>query len=136
MVSFITPTILMVRLEKLIKTVSDNDAQSAIKLCRKYIDDLENRSISISIIKPNEAHLIAEDLFEIELLITIGLMNHSTERLKKINNKIIKLLVNYNMIRNRIMNDISNQDTIGTLAMLPIDCLRDIVDKLQVDYVW
>ena len=134
MVSIITPAILMIRLERLVNSVSVNDAQSAIKLCRKYIEDLEN--ISTSIISKNEARVLAEDLFEIELLITLGVMTFASERLKNIYDKIIKILVDYNIFRNRLMNDVLNEDTIGTLAMLPSDCLRDIVDKLQVEYVW
>lgn len=136
MVSVITPAILMIRIERLINSVSINDAQTAIKLCRKYIEDLENRSITVSIIKQNDARFIAEDIFEIELLITLGAMTCAAEMLAKINNKIIKILVNYNIFRNRLMTDLSNEDTIGTLTMLPKDCLRDIVDKLQVEYVW
>lgn len=136
MISFITPTIMMIRLERLINTVSNNNAQSAINLCRKYIEDLENRSISISIIEQNDARFIAEDLFEIELLITLGLMSCSEQRLKKINDKVIKILVDYNMFRNRLMQDTSDVDKIGILSTLPNDCLRIIVDKLQLEYVW
>ena len=136
MVSIITPTILMMRMERLVHNVSVNDGQAAIKLCRKYIEDLENRSNSISILKTSDARVIAEEIFEIELLITLGLMTCAEERLKTINNKIIKILVDYNIFRNRLMNDVSDNNTIGTLAMLPSDCLRDIVDKLQVEYVW
>lgn len=136
MVSVITPAILMIRIERLIHNVLINDAQSAIKLCRRYIEDLENRSISISILTSNDARVIAEDIFEIELLISLGVMSCATERLKRINDKIIKTLLPYNIFRNRLMNEVSNNDTIGTLAMLPNDCLRDIIDKLQVEYVW
>lgn len=136
MLTVITPAIMMIRIERLMNHVSINDTETAIKLCKKYIEDLDNRSISISIIETNDARYIAENLFEIELLITLGVTSCATIMLKIIKNKIIKILVNYNILRNRLMNDSSNVDTIGTLAMLPGDCLRDIVDKLQVDYVW
>jgi hypothetical protein len=134
MALIITPAILMIRIERLINKVSVDDSESAITLCRKYIEDLENKSISI--ININDARLLAEALFEIELLVTLGLMRCGEELLKTINDKIIKILVDYNIFRNRLMNDVPNEDSIGALAMLPTDCLRDIVDKLQVEYVW
>lgn len=136
MVSVITPAILMIRIERLINNVSVDDNQNIIKLCRRYIEDFGNKKLSVSITSQNDTRFIAEDFFEIELLVTLGAMTSAINKLKKLHHKIIKILVNYSIFCNRIMNDKSNEDTIGTLSILPTDCLRDIVDKLQIDYVW
>lgn len=136
MVSIITPAILMIRIERLINNISVDDNQNIIKLCRRYIEDFENKKISVSITSQNDTRFIAEDFFEIELLVTMGAMTSAINKLEKLHHKIIKILVNYSIFCNRIMNDKSNEDTIGTLSILPTDCLRDIVDKLQIDYVW
>lgn len=134
MVSVITPAIMMIRIERIIDSISINNNESAIKLCRKYVDDLKQKSVSI--ITEDEAELIAQQLFEIELLIILGLMRCAEEEVKKIHYKIIKLLTNYNILRNRIMSTVSNKHTIGELATLPNDCLENIVERLQVEYVW
>lgn len=134
MVSFITPAIMMIRFDRLIENLSTDKKDSAIKLCRKYIEDFDNKSITI--LDREDTNKFSDELFEIELLITLGVYGLAEEQLKTLNEKIIKILANYNMFRNRLMNSESNEESIGTLSYLPNDILQDIVDRLQVDYVW
>lgn len=133
MVLVITPAIVMIRLEKVLENINVNKPDVAVKLCRKYLDEFEGKSITV--FTREDTNHFADELFEIELLITLGVFEMATVQLQLLNKKIVRILTNYNMVRNRLMsNDMSND--IGSLAALPNDILRDIVDKLQADYVW
>lgn len=134
MVLVITPAIMMIRLERLISYVLLDDVERSIILCRKYVKDLENKSISNT--TTSVPRQLAEELFEVELLITLEAMTSASIRLKTLNDKIIKMLVNYHIFRNRLINVVSDESTIGTLYVLPTDCLIEIVDKLQIEYIW
>jgi hypothetical protein len=133
MVLVITPAIVMIRLEKVLENINVNKPDVAVKLCRKYLAEFEGKSITV--FTREDTNHFADELFEIELLITLGVFEMATVQLQLLNKKIVRILTNYNMVRNRLMsNDMSND--IGSLAALPNDILRDIVDKLQADYVW
>lgn len=134
MVAVITPAIVMIRFERLLENISIDKQESAVRLCRKYIDDFDSKSITI--LTREDANQFSDELFEIELLITLGVYALAKEQLKALNNKIIKILANYQMFRNRLMNDKSNKDSIGVLSHLPNDILKDLVERLQIDYVW
>lgn len=134
MVAVITPAIVMIRFERLLENITFDKQESAVKLCRKYLDDFDNKSVTV--LTREDANRFSDELFEIELLITLGVFQLAKEQLKALNNKIIHILTQYNMFRNRLMNNESKADAIGTLSTLPNDVLHSIVEMLQVDYVW
>jgi hypothetical protein len=130
MVSHITPSIMLVRLERLIENVKQDKNAVAVRLCQKYIKEINDKSITILDIK------IVDALFEIELLITLGVNSIALQQLNDIRKDVIKILTNYNIFRNRLMNDTSTPDMIGSLAFLPNDILRNVVHIVQQKYVW
>lgn len=134
MVSVITPAIVMLRMEKIAENISSNNRDGAIKLCQKYVEDFEKKTTTI--LTQEEVNHFIDELFEIELLITLGVFIKATNQVQALNKKIVKTLVNYNMFRDRLMHDEPSDETIGSLATLPADVIRDIVDRLQNDYVW
>jgi hypothetical protein len=134
MVSVITPAIVMIRLDTIVDKISINNHEIAVKLCRKYLDDFEAKTITV--LTREDVIYFSDELFEIELLITLGVFNKAREQLQMLKKKVIKILVKYNMLRNRLMSNEASNDTIGSLAELPNDVLYEIVDKLQVEYVW
>lgn len=134
MVMFITPAIMLIRLERIIQNITEDKQEVAIRLCQKYVRDISNKPMSI--ITRDEAKQIAQELFEIELLITLGIMDSAVEQLNDIRNKVVKTLSQFHMFRNRLMNEDSNIDSVGSLAGLPNNVLHIVADKLQFEYVW
>lgn len=133
MVSLITPAIVMIRLDTIVNKISINEPDTAVKLCRKYLEDFQDKTVTV--LTREDVNHFADELFEIELLITLGVFNNAREQLQMLNKKIVKILTNYGMVCNRIMNNKISRDN-GSLATLPDDVLREIVDKLQTEYVW
>lgn len=134
MVHVITPAIVMIRLDTIVDKISINNSETAVKLCRKYLDDFEAKTVTI--LTHEDIIYFSDELFEIELLITLGVFNSAKEKVQMLKKSVVKILVKYNMVRNRLMSNVSSKDTIGSLATLPNDLLYEIVDKLQVEYVW
>jgi hypothetical protein len=133
MVSVITPAIVMIRLDTIVNKISINQPDTAVKLCQKYLDDFQDKTVTV--LTREDVNHFSDELFEIELLITLGVFSNAREQLQMLNKKIIKILTNYGMVCNRIMNNQLLRDN-GSLAFLPDDVLREIVDKLQTEYVW
>jgi len=130
----ITHGILIIRIERLLEYISSGNTQGAIRMCKKYSEDIEKKASCL--FEREQANNISDVLFEIELLLMLNLTSPAETKVRTIADLITKPLVNYGMIRKRLMNEASTQDNIGALAVLPIDALRAIVDKLQVDYCW
>lgn len=134
MVFAITPGIMMIRLDRLLQNATVEKKDTAVKLCRKYVADLEMRNITI--LTDKETTKMAQEMFEIELLLLMDVIETAVQQINNIRQQVIKKLVNFSILRNRLSNDGHTKDTIGDLTSLPQDILLVVVDKLQNDYVW
>ena len=130
----ITHGILIIRIERLLEYISIGNTQGAIRMCKKYSEDIEKNASCL--FEREQANNISDVLFEVELLLMLNLTSPAETKVRTIADLITKPLVNYGMIRKRLMNEASTQDNIGTLALLPSDILRAVVGNLQVDYCW
>lgn len=130
----ITPGILIIRIEKLLDLISTGKTQAAIRMCQRYSEDIDKKASSL--FEREQAIHISDMLFVIELLLMLNASSQAQIKVRSIANLVTKPLVNYGMIRNRLMNEDSKKDNIGSLAMLPNDVLRVVVDNLQSQYCW
>lgn len=132
--SSITHGILIIRIERLLDYINDGNLEAAVRMCKIYSEELEKKAGPL--FERETAINIADTLFEIELLLMLNASDLAKSKIHNIRDQITKPLVNYAMFRNRLMDDTSSKDSIGTLAMLPQDILRNVVDALQVEYCW
>lgn len=130
----ITPGILIIRIERLLDLISTGNTQAAIRMCQRYSEDIDKKASSL--FERAQAIHISDTLFEIELLLMLNVSLPAEKKVRSIANLVTKSLVNYGMIRNRLMDEESTKDNIGSLAMLPNDVLRAVVDNLQSQYCW
>lgn len=130
----ITPGILIIRIERLLDFISTGNTQAAIRMCQKYSEDIDKKACNL--FGREQAIHISDVLFETELLLMLNASSHALNNVRSIANLVTKPLINYAMIRNRLMNEESTQDNIGSLAVLPNDVLRAVVDNLQSQYCW
>lgn len=132
--SSITHGILIIRIERLLDYINEGNLDAAIRMCKVYTEELEAKAGPL--FERETAIKIAECLFEVELLLMLKASDIAKAKIYEIRNQVIKPLVNYAIIRNRLMDDIPSEDKIGTLAILPNDILRNVVDTLQAEYCW
>jgi anaerobic ribonucleoside-triphosphate reductase len=133
--SIITPGILIIRMERLLEYISNGNTQAAIRMCKNYSEDIEKKACDL--FEREQANHISDVLFETELLLMLNASSIAQQKVRTIADLITKPLINYGMIRKRLMNEKnSTEDSIGSLSGLPIDVLRAVVDNLQTQYCW
>lgn len=130
----ITPGILIIRIERLLEYISNGNIQAAIRMCQKYIEDIDKKACSL--FEREQANHISDVLFEVQLLLMVNSSSIAQAKVRSVADLITKPLVNYGMVKNRLMNEASTKDNIGTLAILPNDVLRVVIDNLQTQYCW
>lgn len=130
----ITPGILLIRLDRLLQFIDIGNLTSAIRMCGKFVEDFDNKAGGV--FKDKEVSYISDSLFEIELLLILNATSSAKDKIDTLRNNIIKTLVNYGVFKDRMMDEEYTEDTIGTLAIIPTDVRRFIVDILQIDYCW
>lgn len=130
----ITPGILIIRIERLLDFINNGNTQGAIRMCKKYSEDIEKKACTL--FEREQAVHLSDTLFEIELLLMVNATELATKKIRAIATIVTKPLVNYGMVRKRLMCETSTQENIGTLAQLPNDVLRTVVDSLQAQYCW
>lgn len=131
----LSPAIISIRLERLIERIQDGEMESSIRLCKVYSEDMEKTYISI--MEREEAIKIADDLFQVELLLMLNVTSNALEMVKNLQEMIRIKLINYEIVRKRMLNtEFQNEEKLGALCQLPMDVLRDIADRVHQEYCW
>jgi hypothetical protein len=130
----ITPGILLIRIERLSEFIDAENLTSAIRMCGRFVEDFDNKAGGV--FKEQEIADISSSLLLIELLLVLNATSAAKDMTRNLRDTLIKTLVNYGVFKDRMMNEKSTEDTIGTLAILPNDVMRIVVDNLQMDYCW
>ena len=131
----LTPAILSIRFELLVTRLEEGKVIECVRMCCIYAKELEEKSVPI--LSREESHHISQELFEVELAILCHgfCPQYAMQKAKAVRDLIIKKLVNFVFIRNRLMDDALPRDVVGTLYDLPASFKYAVAQQLQDEYV-
>lgn len=144
----VTPTILSMRMEKLVLRVQETlkvkeeseekyqrQLKKTVRICRVYIQELEEKQVFV--LSQDEIEDIVYNLLQIEVVASCGVCEQSQLATAKfLRDKIVKKLVDYECFCKRLVNDALSSDDVGAFYKLPADIKDEIANILYMAYVF